>query len=93
MAQAVDLIQEEDIPILECNQDRYQIAQSFNGRCGQFTQAAAHLGSDDGGDGGFSQARAAGEVDMINRCAANLSRRDHDGKGCLGGALPDEIFE
>ena len=59
--EAVDLVDEEDVALVEVGQDGGQVARPLQRRPAGDPQAHAHLGGHDPGQGGLPQARGAGE--------------------------------
>ena len=88
-AQAVDLVDEEDVALVQVGQDGRQVAGPLDGRPGGDLDAHAHLVGDDVGQRGLAQARRAVEQDVIQRLAARLGRLDQDAQVLLDPILAD----
>ena len=78
--QAVDLIHEEDVPLIEVGQKRRQVAGLLDGGTGGDADAGPHLLGNDPGEGRFAEARGAMEQNMIQGLVPSLGRLDEDGE-------------
>ncbi len=70
--QAVDLVDEQDIALLQIGQQGGKVAGLFDGRAAGDADLHAHLVGDDAGQRGLAQARRAVEQDVVHRLAAPL---------------------
>ena len=76
--EAVDLVDEQDIPRREVRQQRRKVARLFNGRAGGDADVDAHLIGDDAREGRLAEARRAVEQHMVKRLIAPSGRLDID---------------
>ena len=91
--EAMDLVDEQDIALLQVGQQRCQVARPDQHRpCGD-AEPHAHLGSHDPGQRSLPQPGGTGEQQVIDRLPALAGRLEHDPEvlGELG--LPDELVE
>ena len=63
--QAVDLVDEEDVALVQVGEDRRQIPLLVDGRAGGDPQVDASLPGDDHGEGGLAQSGRAVEQHMV----------------------------
>ena len=76
MVEAVDLVHEEDVALLEVGEDRREVAGTLDGRAGGGVHLRAHLVGDDARERGLAQARGAREDHVVERLAAVARRLD-----------------
>src|SRR3990172_7918924 len=75
-AQAVDLVDEKNVPRLERGEDRGDVAFSLHRGAGSGADPHPHLVGDDVRQGRLSQAGRAGKEDVVERLAPVLRRLD-----------------
>ncbi len=82
--EAVDLVEEEDLPLAQVGEDGGEVALDLQGGAGGLLEADAELVGDDGGEGGLAEAGRAEEQDVVERFAAGLGGLERDGELLLG---------
>ena len=90
-AEAVDLVDEEDVVGLEAGEDGGEVAGALDGGAGGDADVDAHLVADDVGEGGLAEAGGAVEEDVLEGFAALAGGGDADGEVFLDAALPDVL--
>src|SRR6185503_9654568 len=90
---AMDLVDEEDRPLLEVRQQPGQIAPPLEHRAGRLRHGHAHLGGKDRREGGLAETRRAVEEDVVERLAASARGLHRDPKLLAQRFLPDELVE
>ena len=91
--EAVDLVDEEDVALLEVGEQAGDVALALERRPGRGVHAHAELLGDDAGERGLAEAGRAGEQHVVERVAALLGGLDEDLELLLGHALADEVGE
>ena len=91
--QAVDLVDEEDVPLLQVGQQGGQVPRLFDGRARGDPDLHPHLVGDDAGEGGLAQAGRAVEQDMVHRLAPAAGRLKVDLQVLLDLFLSDIVLE
>ena len=89
--QAVDLVDEQHVALVEVREHRGEIAGPFDGRAGRDVQAHAELGGDDVGQRGLAQAGRSGEQEVIGRLPSARGRLEDDRQVLSDLGLPDEL--
>ena len=79
--QAVDLVDEQDVALLELGEDRGQVAGPLERRARRDVQRHAHLGGGDAGQRGLAEPGRAGEQQVVDGLAAPPGRLDDDAAG------------
>ena len=79
--EAVDLVDEEDVALVELGEDRGEVAGALERRARRDVQAHAHLGGDDAGEGGLAQPGRAGEEQVVGGLAPPARRLEDDRAG------------
>src|SRR5690606_21902008 len=69
-AEAVDLVDEEDIAAIEIGEDAHQVTGTFQGGTGGGDNLGAHLGGDNMGEGGLTEAGRTVEDGVFEGLAA-----------------------
>ena len=67
--QAVDLVDEQHVAVVELGEDGGQVAGPLERRARRDVQVHAHLGGDDAGEGGLAEPGRAGEQQVVGRLA------------------------
>ena len=93
MRQAVDLVDEEDLPALEIGEDRRQVARPLQDRSGGAAHGRAQLGPDDVRQRRLPESRRAAEQHVIEHVAARARRRDLHAQVLADVILPDVLLE
>jgi hypothetical protein len=91
--EAVDLIEEEDLPGLEVGEDGGHVALDLEGGAAGLLEGDVELVGDDSREGGFTEAGGTEEKDVIEGFAAGLGGLKRDGELFLGFGLADEFGE
>ncbi len=91
--QAVDLVDEQDVALVELGEDGRQVAGAFERRTGRDVQVHSHLGGDDAGERGLAEPGRPGEQQVVDRLAAVAGGLEHDREVLLELALADELGE
>ena len=91
--EAVDLVDEQDVAVLEVGQQRGEVARLGDDRAGGGAEADAHLARDDGGERRLAEARRAVEQHMVERLAAALGGADEHAQILARRLLADELVE
>ena len=73
--EAMDLVDEEDVPLLEAGEDRGHVALALERGPGDRANADAELLANDRRERRLPETRRAGEQDVVERLAASLRRR------------------
>src|SRR5690606_30804863 len=89
--QAVDFVDEEDVPGTQVGEDRRQVAGTLDDRPGSDADIHVHLIGDDVGERGLTQARRPVKEDVVQRLAARLGRLDEDAQIRLQQLLSGEV--
>ena len=90
-AEAVDLVDEEDVALLEVGEDGGDVGLALERRAGSGADGDAHLAGDDAGQRGLAQAGRADQQHVVERLVAGLGRLDEDLQLLLERLLADEI--
>ena len=88
---AVDLVQEQHLPLPQVGQDGGEVALDLQRRPRRLLEADVQLVRDDGCQRGLAQSGRPEQQHMIQRLAARLGRLQRDRKLLLGLGLPDEL--
>ena len=91
--EAVDLVDEQHVAVLEIGEQRGEIARLGDHRAGGGAEADAHLARDDLRQRGLAEPRRAEEQDMVERLAARLGGLDEHAQVLARGLLADELVE
>jgi hypothetical protein len=91
--QAVDLVDEQDVALLQIGQQRGKVARLGDDRPGRGAKAHAQLARDDLRQRRLAKAGGAEEQHMVHRLAPRTGRFDEDAKVVLRCRLPDELVE
>ena len=78
MRQAVDFVDEQQVPFLKIRQEGGQVARPFDSRTGRDAQVDAQFIGDDAGHGRLAQARRTVQEDVVQRFLAQFRRLDED---------------
>jgi hypothetical protein len=90
---AVDLVDEEDVALLEAGEQAGEITGFLDHGAGGDADAFAKLMAEDEGEGGLAEAGRAGEEDVVEGLAALLGGADHDLQALDGLQLAGEVGE
>ena len=90
-AEAVDLVDEQDVVGLELGQDRHHVAGTLDGRTRRRLDTHAHFCGHDVGEGGLAQPGRAMEQNVVERLAPLLCGLDGDLKVALDDVLTDIV--
>ena len=77
LAQAVDLVNEEEVSFLEVRDDGREVAPAFDDGPRRGLDLGSHGARDDVGQGGLSQARRTHEEQVLERLASLLGGPEH----------------
>ena len=91
--QAVDLVDEQHVALVEAGEDGGQVAGPLQGRTRGDVQPGPHLDGHDGGQGGLAQTRRTGEQQVVDGLASPAGRLQDDGQVLLQLALAHELVE
>ena len=91
--QAVDLVDEQDVALLELGEDGGQVAGPLERRARRDVQGDAHLGGGDAGQRRLAEPGRPGEQQVVDGLAAPAGRLDDDAEVLLQLALADELGE
>ena len=89
----MDLVHEEDVPLVEVGEHGHQVPGLFDGGAGGDAHVHAHLVGDDGGQGGLAQARGPVEQHVVQGLVTQLCGIDEDLQIALGLLLADVLGE
>ncbi len=89
----MDLVDEEDVPLLKIRQDGGQVSGMGQDQAGGRADRHPHFSGDDVGDGGFPEAGRAVKNGMVQRLAALLRRVDTDSKRLLHPVLAHIVVQ
>ena len=92
-AEAVDLVNEEDVAGLEAGEDGSKVACALDGGAGGYSNADAHLLADDVSEGGLAEAGRAVEEYVFKGLAALTRGGDADAEILLDAALADILAQ
>ena len=70
VVEAVDLVHEQDVTLLEIGEDGREVARALDGRARRGVQARTHLVGDDACERGLAKTRGAREDHMVKRLVA-----------------------
>ena len=76
--EAVDLIDEQNVALLEAGQDRRQVARMLDRRAGGQSQGRSHLGGDDHGERRLAESRRARKQDVVGAGRAHACSVKHE---------------
>jgi hypothetical protein len=76
--EAVNLVNEEDVTVLQVRQQRGEVASPRQHRSRRDPQTSAHFGGDDACQRRFAQSGRSSEKKVIHRLAALAGRLEHD---------------
>ena len=91
--QAVDLVDEEDLPAADLAEDSGEVDLLLEDGAGGLFEADLQLGRDDGGQRGLAQAGRAVEQDVVHGVAPPARGLDGDGEVLLELGLAGELVE
>ena len=91
--EAVDLVDEQDVAVLEVGEQRGEVARLGDHRARGRAEADAHLAREDPGERGLAEPRRAVEQHMVERLAAALRGVDEHAQILARGLLADELVE
>ncbi len=91
--EAVDLVDEQDVAVLEVGQQGGEIARLGDHRARGGAEADPHFAGEDPGERGLAETRRAEEQDMVERLAARLGGVDEDAEVLARRLLADEFVE
>ena len=91
--EAVDLVDEEDVALVERGEDRREVAGPLDGRPARVADVDAELAGDDRGEGRLAEAGRAVQQDVVRRLSPALRRREQDREVGLDLALADVFVE
>ena len=74
--EAVDLVDEQHVALLQLGEDGRQVAGPLESRAGRDVQVHAHLGGDDAGQRRLAEPRRAGEQQVVGGLPAPAGRLD-----------------
>jgi hypothetical protein len=89
----VDLVDEEDVPLVEVGEEGGHVTGAGDGRPGRDAQGDAHLGGDDGGQRRLAHTGRPGQEHVIRRLPPQPGRLEHDGEVLLELGLADELAQ
>ena len=92
-AQAMDLVDEEDVPLPERGQDRGDVALALERRPGRGAQADTELLPHDVGEARLAETRRTDQEDVVERLAARTGGFERDRELLLDPLLADELVE
>ena len=87
--EAMDLIDEQDVAIIERREDRGEVAGAFDGRAGCVPDIHAELTGDDRGERRLAEARRAVKEDVVGRLSPALGSPEEHGEVRLDLCLAD----
>ena len=91
--EAVDLVDEEDVVLLEVREDGGEVAGALDRGAAGGADGDAHLVRDDVREGRLAEAGRAVEEQVVERFAALLRRLDGDAEVLLDAVLAGEVVE
>ena len=91
--EAVDLVDEQDVAVLEIGEQRGEIARLGDHRAGGGAKADAHLAREDSGERRLAEPGRAVEQHVVERLAAALRRLDEHPQILARRLLADEFVE
>ncbi len=91
--EAVDLVDEQDVALLERGQDRGEVAGALDGRPRGVLDVDPELARDDRREGRLAEARRAVQEDVVGRLSPALRRRQQHRQVGLDLALADVFVE
>ena len=92
-AQAVDLVDEQHVTLVQIGEDGGQVAGPYERRPRRDAQVDAHLGGDDGRERGLAGAGWAGEQQVVGRLLAAARRFQQDRQSLAQLGLAHELVE
>ena len=91
--EAVDLVDEQDVAVLEVGQQGGEVARLGDHRARGGAEADPHLAREDSGERGLAEPGRAEEQDMVERLAARFGGVDEDAQILARALLADEFVE
>ena len=91
--EAVDLVDEQDVAVLEVGQQGGKVARLGDHRAGRGAEADAHLAGENAGQGGLAEARRAVQQDMVEGLAAAPGGGDEHAQILPRRLLADKLVE
>ena len=91
--EAVDLVDEQDVALVEGGEDRRQVPGPLDRRPARVADVHAELAGDDRGERRLAEAGRAVEEDVIGRLSPPLRRLEQDVEARLDLALADVLVE
>src|ERR671924_1001372 len=89
----VDLVDEQDVPLLEVGEDRREVAGPIERRSRRGAEPDAELVGEDAGERRLAQPGGPREQHVIDRLPAGTCAVDEEGQLLLDPLLPDELVE
>ena len=93
MAQAVDLVDEQDVALAEAGEDGGEVAGALDGGTGGGADLGAHLGRHDVRERRLAEPRRPVEEDMVDRLVTVPGGIDEDREVLLHAVLAGELVE
>ena len=91
--QAVDLVDEQHVAVVELGDDGREVAGPLEGRARGDVDPDAHLGRDDAGQAGLAEAGRPGQQEVVGGLAPPAGRLQDDREVLLQLGLADELLE
>ena len=91
--EAVDLVDEQDVALVEGGEDRGQVPGALDRRAARVADVHAQLAGDDRREGRLAEAGRAVQQDVVGRLSPALRRLEQDVEARLDLALADVLVE
>jgi hypothetical protein len=91
--EAVDLVDEEHVPLRERGQDRGDVALAFERRAGRRAEGDAELLADDVSEAGLAEAGRPDQQNVIERLPTRAGRLERDCELLLDALLSNELVQ
>ena len=91
MVEAVDLVDEEHVALVEVGEDGGEVAPALDGGAGRETDLHPQFGGDDVRQRGLAEAGRAVQQDVVERLPAHFGGGDVDGQILFDLFLPDVV--
>ena len=91
--QAVDLVDEQHVALVELGEDGGEVAGPLERRAGRDVQRHAHLRGDDAGERRLAEPGRSGEQQVVDGLPTPAGRLEDDAEVLLQLALADELVE
>ncbi len=85
----MDLVDEQDVPLVKRRQDRREVPRSLHGRSRRIADVDPEFAGDDRGEGRLAEAGWAVQQDVVRGFSPPLGRRQQHGQVRLDLALAD----